>query len=69
MFLLESPYSAEEVWNYIPDEVARQIIKKRIKFYVIDAIQLVELKLGARITQYASLRPDRRRYRLIRPLP
>ena len=27
----------------------RVSIKKRIKFYVIDAIQLAELKLGARI--------------------
>ncbi len=50
VFLLTSPYSADEIWNYIPDEVARQIIDKEIKFYVIDAIKLAkDLGLGARI--------------------
>ncbi len=50
VFLLESPYSAAEVWNHMPDEIERQIIKKKIRFYVIDAIKLAkELKLGARI--------------------
>jgi pyruvate-ferredoxin/flavodoxin oxidoreductase len=49
-FLLASPYSAEQVWNEIPDEVAKQIIAKKIKFYVIDAMKLAEsLGLGARI--------------------
>ncbi|NLB60626.1 MAG: pyruvate:ferredoxin (flavodoxin) oxidoreductase, partial [Lentisphaerae bacterium] len=50
VFLLNSPYGADEVWRQIPDEVARQIIKKKIKFYVIDAVKLArELKLGSRI--------------------
>ncbi|MCG2661629.1 MAG: pyruvate:ferredoxin (flavodoxin) oxidoreductase [Kiritimatiellae bacterium] len=50
VFLLNSPYSAEEVWAHMPDEIERQIIKKKIRFYVIDAIKLAkELKLGARI--------------------
>jgi pyruvate-ferredoxin/flavodoxin oxidoreductase len=50
VFLLNSPYSAAEVWQHLPDELERQIIKKKIKFYVIDAIKLAkELKLGARI--------------------
>jgi len=50
VFLLESPYSAEEVWDHMPDEVEEQIIRKKIKFYVIDAIKLAkELGLGARI--------------------
>ncbi len=50
VFLLNSPFSAEEVWQHMPDEVERQIIKKKIKFFVIDAIKLAkELKLGARI--------------------
>ncbi len=49
-FLLASPYSAEEVWDHMPDEVEQQIIDKKIKFYVIDAISLAqELGLGARI--------------------
>ncbi|MDQ1257816.1 MAG: pyruvate-ferredoxin/flavodoxin oxidoreductase, partial [Candidatus Hydrogenedentes bacterium] len=50
VFLLNSPYSAEEVWNNMPDEVEEQIIAKKIKFYVIDGIGLgKELGLGARI--------------------
>ncbi len=50
VFLLASPYSAEEVWDHIPDEVAKQIISRKIRFYVIDAIALAKkLGLGARI--------------------
>jgi pyruvate-ferredoxin/flavodoxin oxidoreductase len=49
-FLLNSPYGAEEVWDKIPHEVQQQIIEKKAKFYVIDAISLAkELGLGARI--------------------
>ena len=50
VFLLASPYSAEEVWDHMPDKVEQQIIDKKIKFYVIDAIALAhDLGLGARI--------------------
>ncbi|HOZ48402.1 MAG TPA: pyruvate:ferredoxin (flavodoxin) oxidoreductase [Candidatus Hydrogenedentes bacterium] len=50
VFLLNSPFSADEVWNRMPDEVEQQIIAKKIKFYVIDAIALAkDLGLGARI--------------------
>jgi len=50
VFLLASPYGADEVWEHLPDEIAQQIIDKKIKFYVIDAIHLAkELGLGARI--------------------
>jgi pyruvate-ferredoxin/flavodoxin oxidoreductase len=49
-FLLTSPFSPDEIWDKIPVEVQRQIINKKAKFYVIDAIQLAkELGLGARI--------------------
>jgi pyruvate-ferredoxin/flavodoxin oxidoreductase len=49
-FLLSSPYAASEVWNHLPDELAQQIIDKKIKFFVIDANKLAgELGLGARI--------------------
>ena len=49
-FLLASPFSATEVWNHLPDELAQQIIDKKIKFYVIDANKLAhDLGLGARI--------------------
>ncbi|MDD4871183.1 MAG: pyruvate:ferredoxin (flavodoxin) oxidoreductase [Kiritimatiellae bacterium] len=50
VFLLASPFSAAEIWDHMPDEVEQQIIDKKIKFYVIDAIKLAtELGLGARI--------------------
>lgn len=50
IFLLNSPYSKDEVWNCLPVEVQKQIIDKKIKFYTIDAIKLAqELGLGLRI--------------------
>ena len=50
VFLLASPFSADEIWDNMPDEIEKQIIDKKIKFYVIDAIHLAkELGLGARI--------------------
>ncbi len=50
VFLLASPYSAEEVWDHMPDKIEQQIIDKKIKFYVIDAIKIAhDLGLGARI--------------------
>jgi len=36
-FLLNSPWSAEEVWDKLPGQVQQQIIEKKIKVYVIDA--------------------------------
>ena len=50
VFLLASPYSNDEVWDHMPDEVEQQIADKKIKFYVIDANTLAkDLGLGARI--------------------
>ena len=41
---------ADKVWDTLPQEVQKQIIDKKLKFYVIDAISLAqELGLGARI--------------------
>ncbi|HUT64260.1 MAG TPA: pyruvate:ferredoxin (flavodoxin) oxidoreductase, partial [Anaerolineae bacterium] len=49
-FLLNSPYSHEETWDKIPAEVQRQIIDKKLKFYVIDGVDLgLKLGLGSRI--------------------
>ena len=49
-FLLNSPYPASEVWDNLPREVQKQLITKKAKFYVIDAIKLgKELGLGSRI--------------------
>lgn len=49
-FLLNAPYDANEVWDKIPKSVQEQIIKKRLKFYVINASAVAkELGLGFRI--------------------
>ena len=49
-FLLCSLYDKEQVWDNMPVEVQQQIIDKKLKFYVINAIELGEkLGLGARI--------------------
>src|SRR6202023_3717841 len=38
VFLLNSPFSKEEVWDHLPREVQKALIEKRIRFYVIDAL-------------------------------
>jgi len=49
-FLLNSPYGTDEVWDKLPYKVQCQIIEKKAKFYIINAIDLAkELYLGARI--------------------
>ncbi|MHC4762259.1 MAG: pyruvate:ferredoxin (flavodoxin) oxidoreductase, partial [Planctomycetota bacterium] len=49
-FLLTSMHNKDEVWDTLPQEVQKQIIDKKLKFYVIDAIFLAaKLGLGARI--------------------
>ena len=42
VFLLNSTYSKDEVWNHLPIEVQNQIIKKKLKFYTIDAHEVAE---------------------------
>jgi len=49
-FLLASSHGPDEVWDTLPQEVQKQIIDKKLKFYVIDAIGIAqELGLGGRI--------------------
>jgi pyruvate-ferredoxin/flavodoxin oxidoreductase len=49
-FLLTTGYGKDEVWDTLPQEVQKQLIDKKLKFYIIDAITLAEeLGLGARI--------------------
>ena len=49
-FLLNAPYSADEVWNHLPREVQEQIISKELKFYTINAIEVARATgMGARI--------------------
>ena len=40
VFLLNSPYGAEEVWDHLPREVQEDIIEKQLKFYVIDGYKV-----------------------------
>jgi len=49
-FLLTSMHGKDQVWDTLPQEVQKQIIDKKLKFYVIDAIGLAEeIGLGPRI--------------------
>lgn len=49
-FLLTTGHGPEEVWDTLPREMQQQMIDKKMKFFVIDAISLAEeLGLGARI--------------------
>ncbi len=49
-FLLNSPYHTEEVWNKLPQRVQRQIIEKKLDFYVVDAYEVAKKTgMGARI--------------------
>jgi pyruvate-ferredoxin/flavodoxin oxidoreductase len=50
VFLLNSVYGPEEVWDKLPQEVQQQIIDKKLRFYVIDAYKVAkETGMGARI--------------------
>lgn len=49
-FLLNTPYSAEEVWTRLPQEVQALLHQRQAKFYIINAAKLArECQLGARI--------------------
>ena len=50
VFLLNSPFAADRVWDRLPRPVQQQIIDKRLRFFVIDASKVArEVGLGARI--------------------
>jgi len=50
VFLLNSPYPAEEVWDKIPRKVQEQVIGKKLKLYVIDAYKVAEKTgMGSRV--------------------
>ncbi|MGD9898303.1 MAG: pyruvate:ferredoxin (flavodoxin) oxidoreductase [Calditrichaceae bacterium] len=49
-FLLNSPYEKDEVWNKLPKLVQKQMIDKKLKFYVIDAYEVAKhTGMGQRI--------------------
>jgi pyruvate-ferredoxin/flavodoxin oxidoreductase len=49
-FLLNTPFAAEEVWEQLSRPMQAQMINKRVKFYVIDAIKVAKATgMGNRI--------------------
>ena len=49
-FLLNTPFGAAEVWSHLPRPMQQQIIDKKLKFYVIDAVKVArESGMGGRI--------------------
>lgn len=49
-FLLNSIYGPGEVWDKLPREVQKDIIAKKLKFYVIDAYDIAEkTQMGGRV--------------------
>ncbi len=50
VFLLNSPYGPDQVWDKLPATVQKQIIEKKLKFYVIDGYDVAkETGMGTRI--------------------
>ena len=49
-FLLTTTYTKDEIWKHLPALVQKQLIEKKAKFFIIDAVKLgLALGLGARI--------------------
>ncbi len=49
-FLLNSLYGPEEVWDHLPRAVQKQILEKKLKFYVVDGYAVAEKAgMGRRI--------------------
>ena len=50
MFLLNSPYGPDEVWDKLPDVTQRHIVEKKLRFFVVDAVKVAkESGMGGRI--------------------
>jgi pyruvate-ferredoxin/flavodoxin oxidoreductase len=50
VFLLNSPYGKDEVWDHLPRPVQQQLIDKKAKFFVIDAYQVArDTGMGSRM--------------------
>ncbi len=50
VFLLNAPYGPDEVWGQLPFEVQDQIVRKKLRFFVVDAYALAkDIGLGGRI--------------------
>jgi len=50
VFLLNSPFGPAEVWAHVPRKVQKQILDKKLKFYVIDAYRVArDTGMGSRV--------------------
>jgi len=50
VFLLNSTYGPDDVWNHLPQETQKQIIEKKLRFYVIDAYEVAQKTgMGGRV--------------------
>jgi pyruvate-ferredoxin/flavodoxin oxidoreductase len=50
VFLLNSPYPADQVWDKLPKATQQEMIRKEIEFYVIDGYQVArDAGMGTRI--------------------
>ncbi|HYM91936.1 MAG TPA: pyruvate:ferredoxin (flavodoxin) oxidoreductase, partial [bacterium] len=50
VFLLNAPYGPDEIWSRLTQEVQEQIVRKRLRFYVIDALEVARRTgMGGRI--------------------
>jgi len=41
-FLLNSPYGPEQVWSKLPREAQEQILGKKLRFFVVDALAVAK---------------------------
>ena len=49
-FLLNSPYAPDQVWEHLPRSVQEQLIRKKMKFFVVDAYEVAkQTGMGSRI--------------------
>ena len=50
VFLLNSPFGKDEVWDHLPREVQEQLISKKARFYAIDAYKVArDAGMGSRM--------------------
>ena len=48
-FLLNSPFSKDEIWDKLPEEMQRHLIENDVKFYIVDASKVAQdANLGKR---------------------
>ena len=50
VFLLNSPFGKDEIWDHLPREVQQQLIAKKARFYAIDAYKVArDAGMGSRM--------------------